>query len=40
MKISINKLAKILDGEIIGNEKVTLYNFSKNEEASYGDLTC
>ena len=39
MKISINKLAKILDGEIIGNEKVTLYNLSKIEDASEGDIT-
>ena len=39
MKISINKLAKILDGEIIGNEKVTLYNLSKIEDASVGDIT-
>lgn len=39
MKISINKLAKILDGEIIGNEKVTLYNLSKIEDAIEGDIT-
>ena len=39
MKISINKLAKILDGEIIGNEKVTLYNLSKIEDANFAEET-
>ncbi len=39
MKISLNKIAKYIDGEIEGNPQVEISNIAKIEEAKEGDIS-
>jgi UDP-3-O-[3-hydroxymyristoyl] glucosamine N-acyltransferase len=39
MKISLDKIAKYIDGEIIGNPQIEISNIAKIEEAKEGDIS-
>ena len=39
MKLTLAELADILEGSVVGDPNATIYNLSKIEDASSGDVT-